>query len=120
MQFYWRIIFLMSLCMSVGACMTLPSYSDPLIDAADDSEIAIIANLCFFGFGCIDRIRDAYGKDIPGFSSEPDPFTTENKKFSSFDYRPVNTISGTNITLNYRSCFWFQSCNSQIGSFICS
>ena len=74
--------------MSVGACMTLPSYSDPLIDAADDSEIAIIANLCFFGFGCIDRIRDAYGKDIPGFSSEQDPFTTENKKFFEFRLPP--------------------------------
>jgi hypothetical protein len=71
MQYYGRIIFLIFLCMSLGACVALPTYSDPQLDAVDDSEIAILKSIPI-GSGFV-SIRDVEGNDIPIKSSELNP-----------------------------------------------
>ena len=73
--------------MSMGAC-AMPTYSDPLIDAADDSEIAIIENRGWGCLVCIDRIRDADGMDIPIVSSDTRSVGTGNYEFEKFRLSP--------------------------------
>ena len=83
MLFYGRIIFLICLCMGVGACVSLPTYSGPQLDNADASEIAILKH-----GGLVNGIKDADGNDIPVRSSEPHPLSDLNKLYEEFRLVP--------------------------------
>ena len=98
MRLYKKIIFLICLCMNMGGCVSLPTYSDPRVDGMADSQIAILENRrldsCLL---CVARITDADGKNIPLKSSEQHPAMIKGyKKHSkSIDYYRASTKSHT-------------------------
>ena len=84
MHFCRKIILLICLCMSTGSCgalavalVTMPTYTDPKLGTADDSEVAILKHRLWGCFWCINEIKDADGRNIPIESSEQHPLAKE-------------------------------------------
>ena len=87
MHFCRKIIFLICLCMGTGACVAWPTYSDPQLGTADDSEVAILRHR-WEGAFCVSEIKDATGKNIPLISSEQDPVAGRKLRFEKFRLSP--------------------------------
>ena len=87
MHFCRKIILLICLCMSTGACVAWPTYGDPQLGTADDSEVAILRHR-WEGRFCVDEIKDAAGKNIPLISSEQHPIPGRKLRFEKFRLSP--------------------------------
>jgi len=95
MHYFGKVILLICLCMSTGAC-ALPTYSDPQLGTAADSEVAILRHR-WGGVAVLLELRTRTGgifllrPRIPAMPILPEL----GNGSKSIDYRRANTKSHT-------------------------